>query len=268
MGWLDWFRNKRPTPVLSAAPHSPPANPDLLRSAPELQTAIGYQFSDLFLLEKALTHTSYAASQERAYSYERLEFLGDAVLELVVSSYLFQKHADLNEGTLTKFRTMLVNTLHLADRGKDLQIGKWILTAKSVSNSTQIITSNSILADVMESLIAAIYMDGGLAAATQFIQRFVITDHPTYIDELQSFNFKGQLIERCQRDNLGTPEYEITKTTGPDHEPSYIMQVVVNGDVVGFGEGRSKKEASQLAAEDALKNWDALFDRGSHQHEL
>lgn len=262
MGWLNWFRKrveKPPTP--HPLPQPLQANPDLIKTAPALQTAIHYHFNDLFLLEKALTHTSYAASQERAFSYERLEFLGDAVLELVISDYLFQKHTDLNEGTLTKFRTMLVNTLHLADRARDLSLGKWILTAKSA----QATTSNSILADVMESLIAAIYMDGGLESATKFIQSFVITENPTYIDELQSFNYKGQLIERCQRDNLGTPEYEVTQTTGPDHEPSYIMQVVVNGDVVGFGEGRSKKEASQLAAEDALKNWDALFDRKPHE---
>ncbi|MCF7802474.1 MAG: ribonuclease III [Candidatus Marinimicrobia bacterium] len=261
MNWRRWFRKQ----WKGNAPPQPqnPINPALLAIAPALQDAIGYRFKNLFLLEKALTHTSYAASQERAFSYERLEFLGDAVLELVVSEFLFQKHRDLNEGTLTKYRTILVNTQHLADQARELSLGQWILTAKSLNYHDKPAISSGILADVMEALIAAIYMDGGLEAATNFVKCFIITDQSTYVDELQSFNYKGQLIERCQRNNMGTPEYEITKTTGPDHEPSYIMQVVINGEVLGFGEGHSKKEASQMAAEDALKNWDTFFNPNS-----
>ena len=257
MRWINWLKGSKPS--VNPDRYSQPVSPEFTAIATEIEAAIQYRFKDRFLLEKALTHTSYAVSQERAYSYERLEFLGDAVLELVVSDHLFQHHPDLNEGTLTKYRTILVNTKNLADRARDLGFRNWILTAKSMGNGDNPIDSSSILADVMEAVIAAVYMDGGLSAATRLIQHFIITDHPTYIDELQSFNYKGQLIERCQRLSLGTPEYEITKTSGPDHEPLYIMQVLINGEVAGFGEGRNKKEASQLAAEDALKNWDALF---------
>ncbi len=261
MNWLHWLTGRKDK---SSNHFNQPNSPEFIHIVPKIETAIDYHFQNRFLLEKALTHTSYAVSQERAYSYERLEFLGDAVLELVVSDYLFQKHTDLNEGTLTKYRTILVNTHHLADRAREVGLGNWVLTAKSLSNHNKPVDSNSILADVMEAVIAAVYMDGGLESATRLIQRFIITDRPTYIDELQSFNYKGQLIERCQRHNLGTPEYEITKTSGPDHEPLYIMQVIINGEVAGFGEGKSKKEASQLAAEDALKNWDALFGVKHH----
>ncbi|MCF7798115.1 MAG: ribonuclease III [Lentisphaeria bacterium] len=262
MDWRQWFRKRLNGNTATDLQNA--VSPELLAIAPALQETIGYRFKNLFLLEKALTHTSYAASQERAFSYERLEFLGDAVLELIVSEYLFQKHRDLNEGILTKYRTILVNTQHLADRAREISLGQWILTAKPLNSHDKPAISTGILADVMEALIAAIYMDGGLDAATDFVKCFIITDQSTYVDELQSFNYKGQLIERCQRNNLGTPEYEITKTTGPDHEPNYIMQVVVNGEVLGFGEGHSKKEASQLAAEDALKNWDAFFNPDSH----
>ena len=102
-------------------------------------------------------------------------------------------------------------------------------------------------------------MDGGYQAAAKWVKKHVIDGRPDYANELQSFNYKGQLAEKCQRLKLGNPVYEVTKTIGPDHDPQYMIQVSIDGKVVGFGEGKNKKEASQHASEDTLKNWDIHF---------
>ncbi len=243
------FRKTKPTlPVSEAFAHN-------LRS---IEKTLGYTFNEPHLLERALTHSSFASQNNIKYSYERLEFLGDAVLQLVVSDYLFKTHLHLNEGTLTKYRTILVNGSYLAECATRLDLGRWILLSESSRRSGQR-DNDSIMADVTESLIAAIYIDGGYESAANWVKIHVIAGKPNYAAELQSFNHKGQLAEKCQRLKLGTPHYEVTKTTGPDHDPLYMIEVSVDGTVVGFGEGRNKKEASQHASEDTLKNWDIHF---------
>ncbi len=223
-----------------------------------IEKTLGYSFSNPHLLERALTHSSYSSQNNIQFSYERLEFLGDAVLQLVVSDYLFKTHLHLNEGTLTKYRTILVNGNYLSECANRLDLGKWILLSDSSRRGGQR-DNDSILADVIESLIAAIYMDAGFDRASQWILEHVISGKPHYAAELQSFNYKGQLAEKCQRLKMGNPSFEVTKTVGPDHDPIYMIQVSIDGTVVGFGEGRNKKEASQQASEDTLKNWDVFF---------
>jgi ribonuclease-3 len=223
-----------------------------------IENTLGYTFKEPHLLERALTHSSFASQNNIKYSYERLEFLGDAVLQLVVSDYLFKTHRHLNEGTLTKYRTILVNGSYLAECAARLDLGRWILLSESTRRGGHR-DNDSIMADVTESLIAAIYMDNGYEAAAQWVKKHVIAGKPGYAEELQSFNHKGQLAEKCQRLKLGNPHYEVTKTTGPDHDPLYMIEVSIDGTVVGFGEGRNKKEASQKASEDTLKNWDIHF---------
>jgi len=244
-----FFRKKDITPAVSD---------HLAKNLSAIQKSLGYVFSQPHLLERALTHSSFASQNNMPYSYERLEFLGDAVLQLVVSNYLFKTHLHLNEGTLTKYRTILVNGNYLSECATRLELGKWILLSESSRRSGQS-DNDSIMADVIESLIAAIYIDGGYDPAARWIKKHVIDGKPDYSAELQSFNYKGQLAEKCQRLKMGTPDFEVTKTTGPDHDPIYMIQVSIDGSVVGFGEGRNKKEASQQASEDTLKNWDVFF---------
>jgi ribonuclease-3 len=235
-----------------------PVSESFSRDLEQIEKTIDYRFNKPHLLERALTHSSYSSLNKIDYSYERLEFLGDAVLQLVVSDFLFKAHRHLNEGTLTKYRTILVNGSYLAECAAVLDLGRWIRMSKSSRRKGQR-DNDSIMADVTESLIAAIYMDGGYPAASRWVHAHVIANKPDYADELQSFNHKGQLAEKCQRLKMGNPVYEVTKTTGPDHDPLYMIQVSIDGRVVGFGEGRNKKEASQHASEDTLKNWDIHF---------
>ena len=228
------------------------------KDLPAIEKVLGYSFKSPHFLERALTHSSFASQNNIQFSYERLEFLGDAVLQLVVSDYLFKTHTHLNEGTLTKYRTILVNGAYLKECATRLDLAQWILLSESSKQSGQR-DNESILADVIESLIAAIYMDGGYRAAAKWVKKHVIDGRPDYANELQSFNHKGQLAEKCQRLKLGNPVYEVTKTVGPDHDPVYMIQVSIDGKIVGFGEGRNKKEASQHASEDTLKNWEIHF---------
>lgn len=243
------FRKKDAVPVISD---------HFAKDRATIEKTLGYKFQKPHLLERALTHSSFASQNNISFSYERLEFLGDAVLQLVVSDYLFKTHLHLNEGTLTKYRTILVNGKYLAQCANRLDLGKWIMLSDTSSRGGQR-DNDSILADVTESLIAAIYMDSGYEQAARWVKEHVISGKPDYASELQSFNYKGQLAEKCQRLKMGNPSFEVTKTTGPDHDPIYMIQVTIDGTVVGFGEGPNKKEASQHASEDTLKNWDVFF---------
>jgi ribonuclease-3 len=244
--------------LLKPSSLSQPVSEEFRKKRADIEKVLGYKFNEPHLLERALTHSSFASENNKEYSYERLEFLGDAVLQLVVSSYLFKKHPHLNEGTLTKYRTILVNGAYLSECASRLGLGNWIMMSDSSKRGGQT-ENDSIMADVIESLIAAIYKDGGYRKAAPWVMEHIIAGKPDYSEELQSFNHKGQLAEKCQRLKLGNPVYEVTKTTGPDHDPIYLIQVSIDGTVVGFGEGRNKKEASQRASEDSLKNWDIHF---------
>lgn len=239
-------------------PASNQHDPEFLSLAAEVQRQLGYTFKDLHLLQKALTHASFSAMRDLPYSYERLEFLGDAVLQLTVTEHLFKTHPHLNEGTLTKYRTILVNGSYLADCAESMRMEEWIRMTRS-AKAPRNRENDSIMADVVEAVIGALYLDGGLEVAQDWILREIVARKPDYADDLQNFNFKGQLAERCQRLRLGNPDYEITHTEGPDHDRWYTVQVIISGKPAGFGEGHSKKEASQRASEDTLNNWDLLF---------
>ncbi len=237
---------------------SPSLDPEFQRQLPNLERILNYHFRNPFLLQKALTHASYPNRGKRDYSYERLEFLGDAVLQLIISQYLFENHPHGDEGLLTRYRTILVNGSFLAECAEALNLMPFLRIETGFRNRTPR-EQRPILADIVEALLGALYLDGGLEPARKFVQRWILARKPNYPAELQDFNHKGILAERCQSLKLGTPVYEITGTSGPDHSRTFVVQVRVNGKVVGFGEGHSKKEASQNAAEDALKNWELFF---------
>ena len=218
---------------------------------PELGSAIGYSFRDPSLLKKALTHPSYSSEcgLERYESNQRLEFLGDAILEAVVSDYLYRSHPKTEEGELTRLRASLVFEAALATCARDLGLGRYLLLGKGEERSGGR-EKPSILSDAFEALIGALFIDGGAEAAGQFIYRFVIDD----IDELVLLkDSKSAVQELVQRDRDGELRYETAGLDSPDHMKRFRSDLYVDGKLIATGSGHSKKAAEQDAAMKALK---------------
>ncbi len=216
----------------------------------ELEGKIEYCFKDKELLKQALTHSSFANEQKikRANDYERLEFLGDAVLELVTSDFLYQRHPKMQEGQLTKKRSALVCGPALAFCAADIEIGSYIQLGRG-EESTGGRGRDSITADVMEAIIGAIYLDGGYEASSVFIHRFILSD----LENKELFyDSKTLLQEEVQKDSKGTLRYELVSETGPDHNKRFVIEARVNGKILGRGVGKTKKAAEQQAAYEAL----------------
>ena len=215
-----------------------------------LEQRIGYAFRDKELLQQALTHSSYANEQKinKRQDYERLEFLGDAVLELVSSDYLFQAHPDLPEGKLTKQRSSMVCEPALAFCARDIELEQFIYLGKG-EEATGGRKRDSIISDVMEAVIGAIYLDGGLDPARDYINRFILSD----LEHKQLFyDSKTILQERVQRLPNASLAYVLTGETGPEHDKLFMVEALLNGKKIGEGSGRSKKLAEQQAAYQAL----------------
>ncbi len=216
-----------------------------------LQEAIGYHFRELSLLETALTHTSYANEvyQDGLRSYERLEFLGDSILGFTAADYLFSAFPGLHEGELTKLRAELVCEASLAETAKKLGLGDHLRLGKGeeAGGGRRRV---SIIADVVEAVIAAIYLDGGLSAAKRFIYDHVLVD----VKERVKLNadYKTMLQELVQQKKNQQLSYELLGESGPDHDKLFTVRVLLNGSPIGTGEGTSKKRAEQAAAQKAL----------------
>jgi ribonuclease-3 len=208
---------------------------------------------DAELLERALTHRSYAYEHGGLPTNERLEFLGDSVLGLVVTEALFRRHPDLSEGQLAKLRAAVVNMRALADVGRALGLGEFVRLGRG-EETTGGRDKSSILADTVEALIGAVYLNSGFAAATALVHRLV----DDLIDESATLgaglDWKTSLQELTSEFGMGVPEYEVTEE-GPDHAKVFTASAIVGGTVHGKGQGRSKKEAEAGAAETA---WRAL----------
>ena len=231
-----------------------------LGSRAALEKLLGYHFKDENLLVKALKHRSYVYTEEgsdRIESNERLEFLGDAVLELLVTDYLFRRFEDKGEGDLTQMKSQLVSRNALARQADRLGVGTFVLLSEDEreANGGQ---RPSILCDALESLIGAIYLDGGLEAARSFVQRVVLTDFDRIVQQDANFNFKSKLLEYSQGMGNGHPRYLVHAEEGPDHDKIFSVEVCITGQRMGWGRGKSKKEAQQMAAKDALESLDAL----------
>jgi ribonuclease-3 len=225
-------------------------------SLDEAQQAIGHTFRDPRLLEEALTHTSYVneLKSDRLHDNERLEFLGDAVLALLISEQVAAACPGSTEGTLSKLRARLVSETSLARAARRLDLGKLVRLGRG-EELTQGRDKDSILANALEAVLAAVYRDGGLEAARAFALKAFAQElrEATSGAGLPSDDYKTQLQEWCQREHDSTPQYVTTKESGPDHQKQFAIQVVVQGKVMGQGEGRSKKEAEQSAAQQALE---------------
>jgi ribonuclease-3 len=202
------------------------------------------------LLERALTHRSYAYEHGGLPTNERLEFLGDAVLGLVVTDALYTTHPELPEGSLAKLRASVVNTRALADVARELELGKWLRLGRG-EEVTGGRDKNSILADTMEAVIGAIYLDRGIGAVTTVVRALFDPLMRAASQEGASLDWKTALQELSAARGLGVPDYRIAES-GPDHAKSFVAQVAVGGEVRGSGPGRSKKEAEQHAAEVAF----------------
>ena len=217
-----------------------------------LEKNIGYTFHDIGLLKNALTHSSYAnESKKSSGSNERLEFLGDSVLGYVVADYLFRNCPHLPEGDLTKTRAALVCEKACCGFSRQLEVGKYLLLSHAEQNSGGN-ARPSILADAFEAIIAAIYLDGGMEEARTFILRFVKpmiqTARPKPFKD-----YKTMLQEIIQKNPEESLEYVLTGESGPDHDKHFSVEVHLNSNVIGKGGGRSKKEAEQQAAREALE---------------
>ena len=219
----------------------------------DLQNKIGYQFKNPALLNEALTHSSYAnehKTQHIKYN-ERLEFLGDSVLSIVVSDYIYKNCPELPEGELTKLRASLVCEKSLYEFAKKIDLGKYLVLSKGERNNGGA-DRPSILSDAFEALIAAIYIDGGLAPASKHILNFVIPAIKN--SKKKKINdYKTTLQEIIQKNPGERLEYVLVKESGPDHNKHFVVEVHLNSNVIGKGGGRSKKEAEQQAAREALE---------------
>lgn len=216
----------------------------------ELQEKIGYQFRDETLLKQALTHSSFANEQKinKLGNYERLEFLGDAVLELVTSEFLFNENKDMPEGQLTRLRASMVCEPALAYCARDIRLGSYILLGKG-EEATGGRKRDSNISDVMEAVIGAIFLDGGIENAKKYIYRFVLSDLE---DKILFMDSKTLLQEEIQKNNTAQLRYELVGETGPDHDKEFRVEAYLDEKLIGTGVGRTKKAAEQQAAYEAL----------------
>ena len=216
----------------------------------QLEQKINYSFKNRQLWRQALTHSSCANEQKinKYEDYERLEFLGDAVLELISSDYIYREHPEMSEGKMTKYRSSIVCEPALAFCAREIGLESYILLGKG-EEATGGRNRDSIISDVMEAVIGSIYLDSGIDAAKEFIHRFVLSD----LEHKQLFyDAKTILQEEVQKESGGTLHYELVHEDGPEHNKTFMVDVMINGVKVGRGTGHSKKAAEQQAAYEAL----------------
>ena len=217
----------------------------------DLEAAIGYRFRDISLLQNALTHSSYANERwhNSLLSNERLEFLGDSVLGMLVAEYLYKTFPDRPEGELTRMRADMVCEKTLAAAANRIGLGSHLLLGHGEERFGGR-NRDSILADAMESVIAACFLDGGLEAALGFVRQFILVEVP--VARMHNADYKTALQELVQQKKNQVLAYALVGQSGPDHDKEFSVEVSLNGTVVGRGTGRSKKRAEQDAARDAI----------------
>ena len=227
-------------------------NENILDSINQFENIIGYRFNNKEYILEALTHSSYSNENKNYNFNERLEFLGDSVLGIIISDYLFKNETELPEGELTKLRANIVCEESLSEVSKKIELGTHMLLGKG-EEATGGRERVSILADAVEAVIAAIYLDGGIENARKFVL--------TQMDEIIQDSIKGRIFrdykthlqEVIQSQGETNIIYDLVEEIGPDHNKKFVMQVKLNDEVLGTGEGKSKKEAEQSAAKQALR---------------
>ena len=218
----------------------------------ELEKAIGYQFRNITLLQNALSHSSYANERwhDSLKSNERLEFLGDSVLGMLVAEHLYRTFPDRLEGELTRMRADMVCEKTLAKVANRLDLGRHLMLGKGEESGGGR-NRDSILADAVESVLAACYLDGGMDAAVQFVQKFILVNVP--VTKLHNADYKTALQELVQQKKNQVIAYRLVGESGPDHDKQFQVELTLNGEIVGIGTGSSKKRAEQAAAQAAIE---------------
>ena len=218
----------------------------------DLENAIGYRFQNITLLQNALAHSSFANERwhDSLKSNERLEFLGDSILGMVVAEFLYRNYPDRPEGELTRMRADMVCETSLAKVANQIGLGEHLLLGHGEEQGGGR-ARVSILADAVESVIAASFLDGGMEPARRFIERFILCNVPE--QRLRNADYKTALQELVQQKKNQVITYELTGESGPDHDKHFVVRVLLNGTPIGTGEGTSKKRAEQDAACNALK---------------
>ncbi len=219
---------------------------------------LGLEFQDATLLKQAFVHRSYL-NEHHSFSLEhneRLEFLGDAVLELVVTEYLYNNYPN-PEGEMTNWRASLVNSQSLAETGRDLNLEKYLLLSKGEAKDTNPKARNYILANTVEAIIGAIYLDGGIEPASKFIAEHILTKLPNILKHKLYLDSKTHFQELAQEKFGITPNYKLLSEDGPDHNKHFEIGVFIGGDIIAKGTGSSKQEAQMNAAQAGLevKGW-------------
>ena len=219
----------------------------------DLETAIGYRFKNISLLQNALTHSSYANERwhNSLLSNERLEFLGDSVLGMLVADYLYRTFPDRPEGELTRMRADMVCEHTLATAANRIGLGEHLQLGHGEEQGGGR-ARESILADAMESVIAACFLDGGLDAALKIVRQFILVEVP--VKKLNNADYKTALQELVQQKKNQVLSYAMVGQSGPDHDKKFDVEVSLNGKVVGKGSGSSKKRAEQMAAKTAIES--------------
>ena len=216
-----------------------------------LEEKLGYKFKNIDLLKNALTHSSYANEVRSGFSSnERLEFLGDSVLSIVVSDYIYKHYPNMPEGELTKLRASLVCEKSLCTSSRELNLGDYLMLGKGEEKGGGR-ERDSILADAFEAVLAAIYLDGGMEPARRHVMNFVLRELQHTDDEVFK-DYKTALQEIIQRNPEETVSYILTGESGPDHDKEFTVEVRLNSNVIGKGTGKNKKRAEQMAAKEAL----------------
>ena len=218
-----------------------------------LEARLNYKFNYIELLKNALVHSSYANEvRGNTHSNERLEFLGDSVLSIIVADHIFHKYPNMPEGELTRMRASLVCEKTLCAFSRELGIGEYLLLGRGEDKNGGR-ERDSILADAFEAVLAAIFLDGGMKAAKAHIMNTVLRDLEHYSDEDSFKDYKTTLQEIIQRNPEESVTYILVDETGPDHNKQFTVAVKLNSNVIGTGTGKSKKQAEQMAAHQALK---------------
>lgn len=227
-------------------------DPKRLKQLNEFEKMIGYAFKDISILDNALTHSSYIASKTDFLEHnERLEFIGDSILDMIISLHLYKKCSNSPEGSLTRFRAVIVCEQSLYNAAIRLNLGQYLLLSKGEEN-TGGRNRVSILADAFEALIAAIYLDGGIKRSKAFILQNLENTINDAAESRIFSDYKSFLQEHIQKKNSGKLSYKLLKEEGPDHEKTFEIALYLNNAIIGRGAGHSKKDAQQAAARDAM----------------
>ncbi|MDR1418062.1 MAG: ribonuclease III [Endomicrobium sp.] len=220
----------------------------------KLQEIIEYSFNDLEVLITALTHKSYASHVDQRSCNERMEFLGDSILSAIVAEALYMRYSECNEGKLSQLKAQIISAPNLSVWAQEISLGSYILLGKS-DDTKESRERESLLCDVFEAIVGAIYLDGGFEKAKKFILKFLDSKKEIVITD-----YKSKLQEIVQKLYKKIPDYKITREFGPDHNKKFETNVLINNKILGNGIGNSKKEAHQITAQRALKNIEKSVD--------